>query len=255
MNYSVSFTTFNKRLEPFKNIFTKIKSQREDIECTVIINGVLNGPFDEEYRREILEFLTPFKNTFPIVFPEFRSISKKWNTACQMSRQDNVLVLHDDVDVDDTFMDDFENIFPEYEGECFILNGGMGAVVLNKQRMHEVNWFDERYLSMGHEDGTFHMQHRAKYGYPTKIVQIPSYFTEELPWQIDLIKDESRKDGRLPGQRAYALGGGPDNAVKDYSLFNDEVNEPIRMGIPVYGVSEQQQYPYEEYFWKNKSKL
>ena len=53
MNYSVSFTTFNKRLEPFKNIFTKIKSQREDIECTVIINGVLNGTFDEKYRKEI----------------------------------------------------------------------------------------------------------------------------------------------------------------------------------------------------------
>ena len=215
MNYSVSFTTFNKRLEPFKNIFTKIKSQREDIECTVIINGVLNGSFDEKYRKEILEFLTPFK----------------------------------------TFMDDFENIFPQHEGECFILNGGMGAIVLNKQRMHEVNWFDERYLSMGHEDGTFHMQYQSKYGYPTKIVKIPSYFTEELPWQIDLIKDESRKDGRLPGQRAYALGGGPDNSIKDYSLFNDEINDTIRMGLPVYGVSRQQQYPYEEYFWKNKNKI
>tara|TARA_B100000424_G_C22831076_1_gene443960 strand:+ start:100 stop:864 length:765 start_codon:yes stop_codon:yes gene_type:complete len=254
MNYSVSIMTFSERLEPFKNIFTKIKSQREDIECTVIINGNLNEPFDEKYRKEILEFLTPFKNTFPIMFPEYRSMAKKWNTACQMSRQDNVLVFHDDIDILDNFMDDFENIFPEYEGECFIINQDMGAIVLNKQRMHEVNWFDERYLSMGDEDGDFHSQYCAKYGYRTKIISIPSCIIEKLPWQINLVKDESIKLNRLPGQRTHRIGG-PENSFKDYSLFNREISDPIRRGLPAYGVSQQQQYPYEEYFWKNKDKI
>ena len=38
-------------------------------------------------------------------------------------------------------------------------------------------------------------------------------------------------------------------------FLNDEINDTIRMGLPVYGVSRQQQYPYEEYFWKNKNKI
>ena len=52
------------------------------------------------------------------------------------------------------------------------------------------------------------------------------------------------------------------NAISDklirrhpHVFGNDEINDTIRMGLPVYGVSRQQQYPYEEYFWKNKNKI
>ena len=59
--YSVVITTFNARFELFKSLFIKIKEQRPDSEVFVMINGLTKQPFDEDYRKSILEFLSPYE--------------------------------------------------------------------------------------------------------------------------------------------------------------------------------------------------
>jgi hypothetical protein len=244
MTYSVAITTFNRRFDLFKNIFTKVKQQREDIPVLVFINGLTNLPFDEEYRKNILEFLTPFKNTFPIVFPEFRSNSRFWNMACQMSTTDNVLILQDDIDMEDTFFDDFDVLHQPISDHCIYINGSFGGLYLNKYRVSELNWFDERYIGIGHEDGTFLIRYSRKYG-PMPTLNVPSLNNRyDLEWQKDLLENEIRLDG----QRL-------DNQFSRFSRFNEEIQLLINGDQPVYGVPSIQQYPYEKFYWDHKNEL
>lgn len=244
MPYSVAITTFNRRFDLFKNIFTKVKKQRPDIELLVFINGLTNLPFDEEYRKNILEFIAPFKNTFPIVFPEFKSNSKFWNMACQMVTSDNVLILQDDIDMEDTFFDDFDASYGEISDHCIYINGSFGGLYLNKYRVDELNWFDERYIGIGHEDGTFIRAYGAKYGC-MPILNVPSLNNRyDLEWQKDLLKNEIRLDGQKL-----------DNQFNRFSRFNEEIQGFINSGQPVYGIPAIRQYPYESFYWQYKNNL
>lgn len=245
MSYSVAITTFNRRFDLFKSLLKKIKEQREDLEVIVFINGLTNLPFDEDYRKNILEFISQYKNTFPVVFPEFRSLTRLWNNACRMTSNDYVLIIADDVDVEDTFFDDFDNSYEQLNGHCTYINGHFGGLFLNKHIVEELNWFDERYLGIGHEDGTFLRAYQRKFGHPMPILHVSSIKNDySLEWQQELLKTEVRLDG----QRL-------DNQFTRFSRFNEEVQEFINSGQEVYGVSYTKQYPYDKFFWEHKDKL
>jgi hypothetical protein len=164
MNYSVCITTFNGRFEYFKNVFEKVKKQREDVEFIVLINGLTNLPFDEEYRKKVLELISPFKNTFPIVFPEFRGLSKIWNIGCQLSSNNNILIISDDIDIDDNFFDEYEEALLKLPNDCFCINNNFCGFHVNKIILDKLNWFDERFLSIGSEDLWFLECHQAVMG-------------------------------------------------------------------------------------------
>lgn len=248
MNYSIAITTFNGRFTLFKELFKKIKNQRPDIEVLVFINGLTNQPFDEKYRKEILSFLAPYQNTFPMVFPEFISNTKMWNMSCQFITTDKVLLIQDDLDIEETFFDDFESIFPnERLDKCFILNGSFSSFLLDKYIVDELNWFDERYIGLGHEDGTFINAYREKFAVLPSVI-IPSMCNSVdvnfKDWQWELLNNEKR----LIGQRLCK------NSQR-YSEFNNEISNFINTKQPVYGVEEQKQYPYQKFYWDNKHKL
>lgn len=248
MNYSIAITTFNGRFELFKNLLDKIKSQRPEIETLVFVNGLTNKEFDEEYRKQILEFLSPYKNTFPMVFPEFISNTKMWNLSCQFITNDKVLLIQDDLDIEDTFFDDFDGVMSSNNfDKCFILNGSFSSFLLDKYVVDELNWFDERYIGLGHEDGTFHNAYRERFGVLPSVI-IPSMCNSVdvnfKQWQWDLLNNEER----LVGQRLCRHS-------QRYSEFNNEINDAIRAKQPVYGVVEQRQYPYQKFYWDNKHKL
>ena len=68
-NYSIGITTYFRRFEDwFKPLIIEIKRQRPEVEIIVSINGELNTEFYEDYRRDILIFLSQFKNTFPVFY-------------------------------------------------------------------------------------------------------------------------------------------------------------------------------------------
>lgn len=259
MDYSIFITTFNSRLELFKPLFKKIKKQRPDVEILVMINGLTNQPFEEEYRKNILEFITPYSNTFPMVFPEFVSNARMWNLSCQFVRTNKVLMIQDDLDIDETFFDDFEQALSQVPG-CFYVNGSFSCQLWDKRILEDMNWFDERYLGLGHEDGTYHITYRQRYGHLPNVI-IPSMYNSVdvafKDWQWEMVDntggiEKSTIKGiqydRLPGQRLCRFSS-------RYSEFNNEINDQIRAKEPVYGVSEQKQYPYQKFHWDNKDKL
>lgn len=259
MNYTIFITTFNSRLELFKSIFLKVKKQRPDVEVLVMINGLTNQPFEEEYRKNVLEFVTPYPNTFPMVFPEFVSNARMWNLSCQFARTDKILMIQDDLDIDDNFFDEFEKVLEQHD-RCFILNGSFSSQLWDKRTIEEINWFDERYLGLGHEDGTYHIAYRQRFGHLPNVI-IPSMYNSVdvtfKDWQWEMIDNtggieqstiKGIKYDRLPGQRLCRFSS-------RYSEFNNEINDTIRAKQPVYGVPEQIQYPYQKFYWDNKDKL
>lgn len=252
--YSVAITTFNARFEFFKSLFLKIRSQRPDLEILVLINGLTKQSFDEEYRKSILEFIAPYQNTFPYVFPEFISNSRMWNLSCTLTTNDKVLMLQDDLDIEDTFFDDFESALrPEHE--FFVLNDSYSAFVIDKYALERRNWFDERYLGLGHEDGTWTQTYGGR---PTLTIpsMCNSLDVKFKDWQRELLDNSSGEEGsNIKGIKYKRLPGHRLDSSNRYSQFNTDINGDIRAGNPVFGVEVQKQYPYQKFFWDNKDKL
>ena len=72
-NYTMVLTTYFRRFDEWlKPMVIEIKKQRPDIELIVMINGEQDEDFHEDYRKEVLDFLKEFPNTFPVMFPNFR---------------------------------------------------------------------------------------------------------------------------------------------------------------------------------------
>lgn len=245
MNYSVCITTFNGRFEHFKNVVQKVKSQRKDVEFIVLVNGLTNLPFDEEYRKELLNFIAPFENTFPVVFPEFRGLAKIWNTGCQLTTNNYVLIIQDDIDIGENFFDDYEKVLLENPNDCFSINHNFCGLHINKQILDKLNWFDERFLSLGSEDLWFLECHRSVMGYNLPNIEIKSYHNKfDLDWQKDLFDNEVRMINQNHGGDRY-------------SPFNYEVFKYILSGRNVFDREEYppyvQQYPHEKFFQEYKT--
>ena len=252
--YSVVITTFNARFELFKSLFIKIKEQRPDSEVFVMINGLTKQPFDEDYRKSILEFLSPYENTFPMVFPEFISNSRMWNLGCTMATKDKVLILQDDLDIEDCFFDDFESVLlPEHE--FWVINDSYSAFMIDKYTLDRLNWFDERFLGLGHEDGTWTQIYggRPKAIIPSMINSLDVKFHD---WQKEMLDNTGGQEGSATkGIKYQRLPGHTLDSSNRYSQFNTDIHQDIRSGNPVFGVESQKQYPYQKFYWDNKDKL
>lgn len=249
MNYTVCITTYNKRFDLFKNVFEKVKKQREDVEFIVLANGLSNLPFDEEYRKKIIEFIAPYKNTFPIIFPEFRSLSKLWNTGCQLATNNNVLVISDDIDIEDNFFDEYEEALLKYPNDCFCINNNFCGFHINRKILDKLNWFDERFLSLGSEDLWFLESHQAVMGYYMPSVEMKSYHNEfKLDWQKELRKKEMEEGLRMENQNHNGM---------EHSPFNYEVFKYLMTARNIFDREEYppfvKQYPHEKFFWDYKN--
>jgi hypothetical protein len=170
--YSIGITTYIKRFDTyFKPLLTAIKKTNPSVEVIVTINGEYEQDFNEEYRRDMLLFLSEFENVFPIFFTSFRSLGKLWNNCLINSTNDHVLVLNDDVSVNSADLwDKLDDAMEQTNGESFKLNNCWSHVFLNRRQIHEAGWFDERLLSIGEEDGDMELQWTLKFSKPFPAV-------------------------------------------------------------------------------------
>lgn len=240
-NYSIGITTYFRRFEDwFKPLLTEIKRQRPNVEVIVSVNGEFDKDFYEDYRKNMLVFLSQFENTFPIFYPRFRSMCKMWNTNIIMSTQDNTLLLEDDIQLEDGFFDQYENILKD---TIMLINGAYSAISVNKREMIKVGWFDERFLGLGHEDGEFCSRYTSMIG-PIHATMIPTCKnTYGHGIEFEKLQKLRMEEIRLIGQRMTI----PSSI---YSDFNFEVQEEIYASQNKY-----LQYPYEEFYLDNKHRL
>lgn len=249
-DYSIVITTFDKRFRPFLiPLISDIKSQRPDAEIIVMVNGACNSPFDEQYRLEVLSFLSSQKYCYPNIFPNFQSLSKMWNRGVLTSTHERVLVLNDDLriskGIEGCFFDLLENAISNYSG-TFKVNGSFSHFVITRQELLEVGFFDERLLGLGEEDGDFYWRYYECYGRDIPSIDI-SY--------IDNIQSDIADTGYNKGIRTAAKFN------RDF-IMNEKYKRTLfggHRGMFDYSVKkvleDAQQYPYETFYNLNRHKL
>ena len=250
MKYSIVITTFDKR---FKSdlipLIASIKTLRPRVEIILTVNGPCRSHFDQSYRSQLLQFLAGYDEVYPTIFPEFQSLAKMWNRGVLTASHECVLILNDDlkipVDGETSFFDHFERVLVTAP-ETFIINGSFSHFVVSKKEVIEVGFFDERLLGLGEEDGDFYWRYHETFKKEIPrmdialIDNIHSDVTDEgyvkgirtaSQFNRDFIKKTKYKDILLGGYRGMF-----DKRVK--KLLEDEV-----------------QYPYEDFYRKNKELL
>lgn len=220
-NYSIVIVTYDKRYE--KNLIpliSAIKQQCPDIEISLMINGSYEQKFNENYRKNILKFISEYNNIYPQFYNKFTSLAKLWNRGIQNCNKNKVLVLNDDVLINDGFLDLIESIDVK---DLILLNNVFCHFLIDKEFLNSINWFDERFLGVGWED----LDIRIKMSYNISNVNtdlIVSYHNDNYSIQDQNIK--------------YAHGNsGPSKYTKfNETFFNEKNIQHLN--------SESIQYPY-----------
>ncbi len=99
-NLTVGIVTFKERRSLVQDLVQKIRSKfPETVDIVLAINGNNEELMDEDYRQEMLNLAKSYKNIYPIFCPEFKSLSKLWNTLVIFSKTDYNLILCDDTEI------------------------------------------------------------------------------------------------------------------------------------------------------------
>ncbi|HIJ77957.1 MAG: hypothetical protein OEY01_01450 [Desulfobulbaceae bacterium] len=248
---SIGITTFEHRFkEYFIPLLTTIRKFDPDIEVIVSINGEHNLPFNEDYRKQILSFLATQRRVFPIFFPQFRGVSKLWNTIVIHASNNNILLLNDDIAITNpNFPRIIKGCIKKNRHKSFTVNNSFSHFVIARDELDTIGYFDEKLLGIGEEDGDFVWRYMKQYGEP-----LPNF-------ELDCFKNFAAKTSDyIPPHIAC-------HSSSKYSRFNrsymfNEKYKKVAEGIqgmfdyPVELIkSSPKQYPNEDFYRKNKNKL
>jgi len=241
--YNIGITTYSYRFDDFLvPLIKNIKEFKPDSKIILAINGNYNVDFNEEYRIKILNLISNYSNIYPVMFMEFRSLSKLWNSILINSDTNLNLILNDDVTLTKEF---FVNMDDNTTCGSFKINSSWSAVFLDRDMVNVVGWFDERFLGIGEEDGDFEYRFRQQFQTKFKNKSFAGF------------KNHIDKKNVLVGSQ---------KVNSKYSKFNYEFcckkyNIPImenggatynKMGI---SLPLDNLYPVEKFYWENKNKL
>ena len=253
-NLTIHITTFKHRFEKYlKPLIKQIKGYEPDIEVIVTINGEHKEEFDENYRKEMLLFLSDYKNVYPTYFPTQRGLAKLWNTGTIHASNDYVLTLNDDVSI----------IHPEFIKTVaaaaaqlqtsFEINGSFSHVVFKKEEIiYDLGGVNERLLGFGEEEcimwsySDFYDKEFPNVFINGGIINHISY--EHRPTNIREIPNNGGKYSLFNREQMYG---------ELYKI--DEVNGVKHGKIPVKLIkihaNHPHQYPHERFYHENKDKL
>jgi hypothetical protein len=248
--YSVVITTFDKRYEEcLVPLLDSIKNHRPEIEVIITINGRCRKEFDEKYRQNILNYISTSSSCFPIMFPNFQSLAKMWNRGILSASNELVLVLNDDLHINSTkeasFFDELETKLTN-KTRTFRINGSFSHFVINKKELIEVGFFDERLLGLGEEDGDFYWRYYEKYGLEIESIDLSG---------IENIQSEKSDDGYIKGIRTAAKFNRDFIKKQKYKevlfggyrgMFDKRVKKIM---------TDESQYPYEEFYRNNRQNI
>lgn len=253
MNYSIGIVTYIERFEQwFKPLMNTIRVQQPDREILVCVNGEHNKPFNEQYRKDILTFLSAIPNVYPFVFTTHRSLSKLWNNLLINSSNDIVLRMDDDITIPDpSFWMQIDQAITNTQGRSFKINGSWSHTVLNRKEVNELGWCDERFLGGGEEDGDFEWRYEEHFGrafaniYGFNIVN----HWDRVDFDKCLVNMKKCNGKRSEFNLSFAHSKFvPDENGKAFGILFG--GQKLKCALPT-----TQQYPYEQFFWENAEKL
>ena len=248
VKFSIGITTFDQRFENyFKPLIQSIYNYNKDYEVVVMVNAPYKGVMSIEYKREMLLFLANYPNVYPHFCTEFRSLSKMWNNELIFSSNNHVLILNDDVTLLPNFFNDIEKIIIKNKYKSFKINGSWSHVLLNRNEINEVGWFDERLLGVGEEDGDMEFRWCKYYNDDFK-----TYTSNDIKNHVDPTADSNIQK----------------HSGSKYSKFNREyIEKKYKIDFingKIFGMNEfpviqniqdENQYTHEKFYWKNKNHL
>jgi hypothetical protein len=242
MSFAIGITTFKARLKRVQSLVNFIRS-KGDWPIVLAVNGEYKCPFDENYRKDILQLAANTKNCMISMFPEFRSLSKLWNTLLITSPCDWNFILNDDVIISEGFsFEALENVSKQNSEEniCAI-NGSWSHYFVNRKLIAKVGWFEERLLGIGEEDTDmfWRIQSSGKCIYKTEMPFIVNYH------------DGSKVEGVKSGIMHYTAYNRDFIFNKKYS--NTDSGIEGMFGMPMKReLKDINSYPNETFYWENK---
>ena len=246
-NFSICVTTFSKRFEYLKNLIKQIRTfTSKDI--LILVNGDYMSDFQNEYRKKVLELCSEYDDIFPIFFPEQRGLSKLWNTGIIHSKANWNLILNDDLLIESDNLFEVISQYANKPPDLYRINRSYSHFFIHKQIIEEINYFDERLLGFGEEDGDIVYRYIEKYN-----KDVPDLYVQGVENLVINIRDENIKPGigkYTKFNRDFALDGENPKYVP--------TNEGISglFGIPMKkAISDEKQYPYESFFQMYKKKI
>jgi hypothetical protein len=234
--YSIVITTFSKRFDLVTNLITQIREVTTN-PIILTINGEMNGEFNEEYRKNILNFCVKFDSIYPIFFTEIRSLSKLWNLGTINSNLDDVLILNDDIIIlDNNFFTKCDDILNE-DVNIVLFNNSFSHFFVNKNFLDKIGYFDEHLLGFGWEDTDMWMRFKELTGETIKNVDTISIHNESS----DLIYDDIKTTwGKYSLYNYEYIKTKYSNGNADRYMCGKKLKEDINP------------YPTESYFLDNK---
>jgi predicted glycosyltransferase involved in capsule biosynthesis len=245
---TICITTFKRRLEIFKSLVDQIKQFYPDIQILVAINGEHEDGMDEDYRKNILQYISTKNNVIPIMFTEFRSLSKLWNNLVIFSKTNYNLVLNDDLVFENpNIILDIQNTIEKTRLGLFVINGIWSHFVVNKEKLHDLGYFDERLLSHGEEDGDMLWRYIEKYDSGVPSLAIPGIYNMA-----------EGTDTPTTNMDSHYLNKPRFNSTFISEKYKESENAIISgwFGKPrIKVIDDQTQYPYEMFWWKNRKNI
>jgi GR25 family glycosyltransferase involved in LPS biosynthesis len=251
---SVGITTFKRRLGSLSEMVDFIKSCDKDIIINIAVNGEVVEEFDDTYRIEILNLCSKYTNIYPFFYQEFRSLSKLWNNLIIGSKTDYNLILNDDLvfNKSQNFIQIVKDIIVSNPTiQCFTMNGSWSHFIITKKFLDEMNYFDERFLLHGEEDGDFVWRYIDKFGSYPPTVSIPIVANLHQTGQDDptlIAKDTDIGYANKP------------KFNQEFTVTKYEYDPNAKIS-GLYGrphkriLQDDRQYPYESFYFKNKENL
>jgi len=247
INYTIGITTFDLRFDQMKQLINSIRAHNNS-PIIITINGNIDGPCNEEYRKNSLEYFSNISKVYPIYFTELRGLAKMINSIFIHSNTEDLLILNDDIIITDAaFFEDVNNAFKGLQNMCLLQNkwyGSFSHFLAKKSCIRELGYYDERFLGFGEEDGDITFRYIKKYNQ-----SIPQYGARGL----NHTQSEVRQNVK-PGIGKYSWFNRNFAFSEKYKLGEGHISGMF--GEPAIELLENMsQYPYETFFAENKSKL
>lgn len=262
MKYTIGITTFEHRFEKyFKPLIKQIKEHRPELEVIVYVNAQYGKDFNDNYRKKLLQYISEYKNIYPIITPHFKGLSKMWNTIVINSSNNKILIFNDDISILPEFFTQIESIIHN-NNTSFRINSSFSHFFVERQQIFEVGFFDERLIGLGEEDGDWCFRWEKKYQQ-----YLPIFNTNTL------ISFSNKKDEELHTDEITPCNGKYVRWNTDWIFKNkyDDKNDSLALtqGFPansynsMYGkpvairpeCEEINFYPTEKFFWEHINEL
>jgi hypothetical protein len=247
-NITIGIVTFKERLELLKQMMKQIASLIgvDGVDVIIAVNGNNEENMPNDYRREILTISNNYDNVYPIICPEFKSLAKLWNTITIFSKTEYNIILTDDLFIGNEF---FLSMILDYINstgcEFFTINNQFSHFVVTKNILHGLGYFDERFIAFGEEDGDMVHRHIEQFGERMADLHVPNFYNMAR-YDLSSSKVETHTDNKPRFNREFANIKYKQDPNGHYGMSPTPISKVL---------DDYQQYPYEDFFIKNKHNI